>query len=164
MRLLYADGSVCPAGLQKIGVTTTGPVDGVPITGPLCQMSGGVPFAASLVVCAQLPIRAGRMMPLKCPTRTAPRTLHGAAACDARCTAGCAEAPAADIALARRPAASTAKGARRRRPKRTPCIFPPCSVTQPGHNEQRRSERACQAVGSNRRHCGLAIVIPALPL
>ena len=29
---------------------TTGPVCGVPMTGPLCQIRGGVPFAASLAI------------------------------------------------------------------------------------------------------------------
>jgi hypothetical protein len=35
-------------GLQKIGVTITGPVDGVAITGPPWKISGGVPVAGSL--------------------------------------------------------------------------------------------------------------------
>src|SRR5258708_38731034 len=36
-----------PAGFQKMGVTTTGPVSFVPITGPPWKISGGVPFAVS---------------------------------------------------------------------------------------------------------------------
>ncbi|GAA4715380.1 hypothetical protein GCM10025782_09990 [Pedococcus ginsenosidimutans] len=41
---------VCPAGVQKMGVTNNGPVCFVPITGPPWKISGGVPTAASLVV------------------------------------------------------------------------------------------------------------------
>src|ERR1700730_14497944 len=37
-----------PGGLQKIGVTVSGPVDCVSITGPPWKSSGGVPLAGSL--------------------------------------------------------------------------------------------------------------------
>src|SRR3954471_23074182 len=47
MTFLYAESIGCPAGAQKIGVTTTGPVDRVPIIGPPWKSSGGVPMATS---------------------------------------------------------------------------------------------------------------------
>src|SRR5215472_2694915 len=68
---------------------TTGPVEGVPITGPLCQIRGGVPFAASLVMCTWQPdTRAtGRTIPPKWPERALPWTfaLHAFGKCDEGC-------------------------------------------------------------------------------
>src|SRR5579864_1178643 len=49
MTLLYLLSIEWPAGSQKIGVTTRGPVEVVPIIGPPCQINGGLPLAASSV-------------------------------------------------------------------------------------------------------------------
>src|SRR5579872_2874073 len=62
---------VWPVGPQKIGVTTSGLLVGVIITGPPWKISGGVPLAASLGRGAALPSHRpiGAMMPAICPTR-----------------------------------------------------------------------------------------------
>src|SRR6476661_2377756 len=49
MMLEYEVLSVWPAGVQKMGVTTSGPVCLVPMTGPPWYSRGGVPTAGSLV-------------------------------------------------------------------------------------------------------------------
>ena len=48
MSSLYKADIGWPGGLQKIGVTISGPVDRVSITGPPWKISGGVPLAGSL--------------------------------------------------------------------------------------------------------------------
>src|SRR5215472_719381 len=48
MRFLYEEAiGVWPTGLQKMGVTVRALVNGVPMTAPPCQISGGDPFARS---------------------------------------------------------------------------------------------------------------------
>src|SRR5438067_5899077 len=66
MMFLYCAFIGWPAGCQKIGVTTTGPVESVPITGPPCQIRGGAPLAASSVLWAQgAPTGTALMTPRK---------------------------------------------------------------------------------------------------
>src|SRR5579859_2929287 len=63
---------VWPEGVQKIGVMTSGLVDGVIITGPPWKISGGVPLAGSLFLMAALATQGppvGRTMPAMCPIR-----------------------------------------------------------------------------------------------
>src|SRR5579872_6913785 len=63
---------VWPDGAQKIGVMTSGLVDGVIITGPPWKISGGVPLAGSLFLIAALAAQGppiGRTMPTMWPIR-----------------------------------------------------------------------------------------------
>src|SRR4051812_24923685 len=96
---LYAVAIGWPAGFQKIGVSTTGPVEGVPITVPPWKSSGGVPIAASPAAwTAQLCFAAsGREIPPKCATRAGPPTCagHGNWADEDRCVPAAAGPPPA---------------------------------------------------------------------
>ena|SRR5947209_1076347 len=69
IRLSYPLSIGWPAGCQKIGVTTTGPVVVVPMTGPLCQIRGGLPLAALSVLTQPRSTGVERMIPPKCPDR-----------------------------------------------------------------------------------------------
>src|SRR5215472_6526157 len=77
MMLLYASVIGWPAGFQKIGVITNGPVKAVPITAPPWKFSGGVPLAVSPAVGAP-PLRAGQpVWTLRALTMPAKRSVRG---------------------------------------------------------------------------------------
>src|SRR5260370_41439129 len=121
--MLFLEAAVTgwPAGLQKIGVRTRGPVTAVPITAPPCQISGGVPLAVSPAVGAW-PLSAGQpvwtsralTMPAKRPMRGPwPFLAQAPGACDGVLgTASAAVLVASRVAV---PSATTVKVARRAR-------------------------------------------------
>src|ERR1051326_4051396 len=106
-----------PDGFQKMGVTTTGPVDGVPIIGPPCQIKGGVPLAASLVITQPPSTRWARITPLKWPERGWPVALQAEACVED------ADADPAEITAVSRPNANRARIAPRPRPECACFIF-----------------------------------------
>src|SRR3954453_17810392 len=71
MMFLYAASIGWPDGVQKIGVTTTAPVERVPITAPPLNSSGGVPMAGAPARQSAF-LLTGWAMPRKRPTCAAP--------------------------------------------------------------------------------------------
>src|SRR5260370_21147388 len=121
--MLFLEAAVTgwPAGLQKIGVRTRGPVTAVPITAPPCQISGGVPLAVSPAV-GDWRLSAGHRvwtsraltMPAKRPMRGPwPFLAQAPGACDEVLgTASAAVLVASRVAV---PSATTVRVARRAR-------------------------------------------------
>src|SRR5690348_3800808 len=77
MMFLYTAVIGWPAGFQKIGVITSGPVTAVPITAPPCQISGGVPLAVSPAVGALVLSTGQPVWMSRAPTMPAKRPIRG---------------------------------------------------------------------------------------